>query len=140
MSLQDQEGLAIIDQAGLPLIDQLRYPAILVMNQTQELTITDTPSSGSRSSWTTSLSGVTTVSVRGDWGAATTLDFVYTPVGPDSGDVVDPPAGEEFPIFKQVAAADTEMVFQIEPSDHLYKVAVIPTDNDGTTDLQIVFA
>ena len=110
------------------------------MSQVQQLPITATPAANSRSSWTTSLSGVTTISIRvADWGACTALDFVYSPVEGTSEEF-EPPEGAEYPILKSVAYDDVEMVFQVEPSYKNYFIAVIPRDNDAETDIQILFS
>lgn len=141
MSIQDQSGEIIFDQAGEPFLDQARSPLFTQMSKLQEILITTTPASGSRSAWTSSINGVATVSIRAaDWGACTALDFVYSPISGRDDEEFEPPAGAEYPVFKSVASDDTEMVFQVEPSDRLYSLAVIPTGNDGSTDIQILIS
>lgn len=113
------------------------------MNPIEEIAITTSPATTVRSSWTGARQSTTTVSVYGDWGGATALSFVYTPVGTDTDDTVGPPAGAtntEYPVFKEVASTDTEMVFAVKPTTRNYKLAVIPTGNDGSTNLKVVFS
>lgn len=112
------------------------------MNQNETIAITSTPATTVRSDWTGARTGRTVVSVYGDFGAATKIALVYTPVGIDADDTVAPPSGatnQEYPIVKEVASGDTEKVFRVEGGEKQYMLAVIPTGNDGTTDLKVVF-
>ena len=139
MSLFGENGSQLTDEAGVAMLDEARSPTLEKINMSiEELSITTAPATTVRSAWTKSRTGVTTVSIRGAWGGATALSFVYSPV--DGGDAVAPPNGQEFPVAKEVLADDTEKVFAIEPSSTNYVLAVIPTGNNGSTDLQIVFA
>lgn len=113
------------------------------MSRQETITVTTTPASGSASAWTGSRSGPTVISIYGDWGAATSLSFVYSPISDGTDDTVAPPIGasnQGHPVFRQVLAADVEQVFTLVPGESLYKLAVIPADNDGTTNLAVVFS